>query len=199
MGHSTGKVKAFKLTKISGAYWRGDSNNRMLQRIYGTAWSTSKELEAYLAMLEEAEKRDHRKIGKEMDLFHFQDEAPGAVFWHSSGWSLFLSLVEYMRRRNKDAGYKEISTPELLDSSLWRLSGHEEKFGENMFMLQTPDEKREFAIKPMSCPGGVQVYNNSLHSYRDLPLRLSEFGKVHRYEPSGSLHGLLRVRAFYSG
>ena len=193
---STGKIgKAFKLTKVSGAYWRGDSNNEMLQRIYGTCWSTKKELEEYLHRLEEAEKRDHRKLGKEMNLFHFREESPGAVFWHEKGWLLFLRLIEYMRMKQRLAGYKEINTPELLDRSLWEKSGHWEKFGEHMFTSETPDEK-VFAIKPMNCPGCVQVFNQGLKSYRDLPLKLSEFGKVHRYEPSGALHGLLRVRAF---
>ena len=193
---STGKIgKAFKLTKVSGAYWRGDSNNEMLQRIYGTCWRNKKELDDYLLKLEEAEKRDHRKLGKEMDLFHFREESPGAVFWHSKGWTLFQSLVNYMRQKQRRAGYKEINTPEMLDKTLWEQSGHWEKFGENMFTSETPDEKI-FAIKPMNCPGGIQVFNQGLKSYRDLPLKLSEFGKVHRYEPSGALHGLLRVRAF---
>ena len=193
---STGKIgKAFKLTKVSGAYWRGDSNNEMLQRIYGTCWASKKELEEYLHRLEEAEKRDHRKLGKEMDLFHFREESPGAVFWHEKGWTLFQRLVEYMRMKQRLAGYKEINTPEVLDRSLWEKSGHWEKFGEHMYTSETPD-KKIFAIKPMNCPGCVQVFNQGLKSYRDLPLKLSEFGKVHRYEPSGALHGLLRVRAF---
>jgi len=193
---STGKIgKAFKLTKVSGAYWRGDSNNEMLQRIYGTCWTSKKELDDYLNRLEEAEKRDHRKLGKEMDLFHFREESPGAVFWHEKGWLLFQRLVEYMRAKQRLAGYKEINTPELLDKTLWEKSGHWEKFGEHMFTSETPDEKT-FAVKPMNCPGCVQVFNQGLKSYRDLPLKLSEFGKVHRYEPSGALHGLLRVRAF---
>ena len=193
---STGKIgKAFKLTKVSGAYWRGDSKNEMLQRIYGTCWTSKKELEEYLHRLEEAEKRDHRKLGKEMDLFHFREESPGAVFWHEKGWTLFQRLVEYMRMKQRLAGYKEINTPEILDRSLWEKSGHWEKFGEHMYTSETPDEKI-FAIKPMNCPGCVQVFNQGLKSYRDLPLKLSEFGKVHRYEPSGALHGLLRVRAF---
>ena len=187
--------KAFKLTKVSGAYWRGDSNNEMLQRIYGTCWSSKKDLDNYLHRLEEAEKRDHRKLGKEMDLFHFREESPGSVFWHEKGWLLFQRLVEYMRMKQRLAGYKEINTPELLDKSLWEKSGHWEKFGEHMFTSETPDEKT-FAVKPMNCPGCVQVFNQGLKSYRDLPLKLSEFGKVHRYEPSGALHGLLRVRAF---
>ena len=193
---SSSKIgKAFKLTKVSGAYWRGDSNNEMLQRIYGTCWSSQKELEEYLNRLEEAEKRDHRKLGKEMDLFHFREESPGSVFWHEKGWVLFQRLVEYMRFRQRMAGYKEINTPELLDKTLWEKSGHWDKFGEHMFTSETPDEKI-FAIKPMNCPGCVQIFNQGLKSYRDLPLKLSEFGKVHRYEPSGALHGLLRVRAF---
>jgi threonyl-tRNA synthetase len=193
---SSSKIgKAFKLTKVSGAYWRGDSNNEMLQRIYGTCWSSKKELEDYLHRLEEAEKRDHRKLGKEMDLFHFREESPGSVFWHDKGWVLFQRLVEYMRMKQRLAGYKEINTPELLDKTLWEKSGHWDKFGEHMFTSETPDEKT-FAVKPMNCPGCVQVFNQGLKSYRDLPLKLSEFGKVHRYEPSGALHGLLRVRAF---
>jgi len=193
---STGKVgKFFKLTKVSGAYWRGDSNNEMLQRIYGTSWSTQKDLDNYLKRIEEAEKRDHRKLGKEMDLFHFREQSPGSVFWHEKGWNLFQKLIDYMRTKQKKAGYKEINTPEILDRSLWEKSGHWEKFGEHMYTSTTPDEK-VFAIKPMNCPGCVQVFNQGLKSYRDLPLRMSEFGKVHRYEPSGALHGLLRVRAF---
>ncbi len=193
---SSGKIgKAFKLTKVSGAYWRGDSNNEMLQRIYGTGWATQKELDLYLQRIEEAEKRDHRKIGKEMDLFHFREESPGSVFWHQKGWNLFQKLVSYMRMKQDHDGYKEINTPEILDRSLWEKSGHWEKFGANMYTSTTPDEK-VFAIKPMNCPGCVQVFNQGLKSYRDLPLKMSEFGKVHRYEPSGALHGLLRVRAF---
>ena len=193
---SSGKIgKAFKLTKVSGAYWRGDSNNEMLQRIYGTCWSSKQELDNYLHRLEEAEKRDHRKLGKEMDLFHFREESPGSVFWHEKGWLLFQRLVEYMRMKQRMAGYKEINTPELLDKTLWEKSGHWDKFGEHMFTSETPDEKI-FAVKPMNCPGCVQVFNQGLKSYRDLPLKLSEFGKVHRYEPSGALHGLFRVRAF---
>ena len=193
---STGKIgKYFKLTKVSGAYWRGDSNNEMLQRIYGTSWPSQKELDYYLKQIEEAEKRDHRKLGKEMDLFHFREESPGAVFWHEKGWNLFQKLVSYMRDKQNEAGYKEINTPEILDRSLWEKSGHWEKFGANMYTSTTPDEK-VFAIKPMNCPGCVQVFNQGLKSYRDLPLKMSEFGKVHRYEPSGALHGLLRVRAF---
>jgi len=193
---STGKIgKAFKLTKVSGAYWRGDSKNEMLQRIYGTCWRNKKELDDYILRLDEAEKRDHRKLGKEMDLFHFREESPGSVFWHHKGWSLFQTLINYMREKQKRAGYKEINTPEILDKSLWEKSGHWEKFGEHMYTSKTPDEKI-FAIKPMNCPGCIQVFNQGLKSYRDLPLKLSEFGKVHRYEPSGALHGLLRVRAF---
>ena len=193
---SSGKIgKAFKLTKVSGAYWRGNSDNEMLQRIYGTCWSSKKDLDDYLHRLEEAEKRDHRKLGKEMDLFHFREESPGSVFWHEKGWTLFQRLVEYMRMKQRLAGYKEINTPELLDKTLWEKSGHWEKFGEHMFTSETPDEK-VFAVKPMNCPGCVQIFNQGLKSYRDLPLKLSEFGKVHRYEPSGALHGLLRVRAF---
>ncbi len=192
---STGKLKAFKLTKLAGAYWRGDSRNEMLQRIYGTAWPDEAALKAYLTRLEEAEKRDHRKLGRELDLFHFQEEAPGAVFWHPRGWTLFLQLIGYMREQQLAAGYQEVNTPEIMDRGLWVQSGHMEKFGDHMFLTQTPDE-RVFAIKPMNCPGHVQVFNQGLKSYRDLPLRLCEFGKVHRYEPSGALHGLMRVRAF---
>ncbi len=193
---STGRIgKYFKLTKVAGAYWRGDSNNEMLQRIYGTGWASQKDLDNYLKRIEEAEKRDHRKLGKEMDLFHFREESPGSVFWHEKGWSLFQKLVNYMRAKQKVAGYKEINTPEILDRSLWEKSGHWDKFGEHMYTSETPDEKI-FAIKPMNCPGCVQVFNQGLKSYRDLPLKMSEFGKVHRYEPSGALHGLLRVRAF---
>jgi threonyl-tRNA synthetase len=192
---STGKLKAFKLMKVAGAYWRGDSRNEMLQRIYGTAWASEKQLKDYLTRLEEAEKRDHRKIGKELDLFHLQEEAPGAVFWHPKGWALFQQLIAYMRGRQNDAGYQEVNTPEIMDRELWVKSGHIQSFGENMFMTETPDE-RVFAIKPMNCPGHIQVFKQGLRSYRELPLRLAEFGKVHRYEPSGALHGLMRVRAF---
>ena len=192
---STGKLKAFKLMKVAGAYWRGDSRNEMLQRIYGTAWPNEKQLKDYLTRLEEAEKRDHRRIGKELDLFHLQEEAPGAVFWHPKGWALFQQLIAYMRERQAAAGYQEVNTPEIMDRELWVQSGHVEKFGENMFMTRTPDE-RTFAIKPMNCPGHIQVFNQGLRSYRELPLRIAEFGKVHRYEPSGALHGLMRVRAF---
>ena len=187
--------KAFKLMKVAGAYWRGDSNNAMLTRIYGTAWRNEKELNEYLHQLEEAEKRDHRKLGKEMNLFHFQEEAPGAVFWHPKGWSLFQSLINYMRNRQDKAGYVETNTPDMMDKSLWETSGHWEKFSEMMFKTEAKEEK-VFAIKPMNCPGAVEIFKQGLKSYRDLPLRMSEFGKVHRYEPSGALHGLMRVRAF---
>ena len=193
---STGKIgKAFKLTKLAGAYWRGDSNNEMLQRIYGTCWRNKKELDDYLHRIEEAEKRDHRKLGKVMNLFHFQEESPGAVFWHEGGWQLFQSLIDFMRQRQTEAGYREVNTPDILDKTLWEKSGHWEKFQEQMYTTKTPDE-RVFAIKPMNCPGCVQIFNQGLKSYRDLPLKLSEFGKVHRYESSGSLHGLMRVRSF---
>jgi threonyl-tRNA synthetase len=193
---STGKIgKAFKLTHVSGAYWRGDSDNEMLQRVYGTAWSTPKQLRQYLHMLEEAEKRDHRRLGKIMDLFHFQEEAPGAVFWHPKGWNLFQSLIEFMRQQQNAAGYREINTPEVMSRSLWESSGHWDTFGENMFTTETVDG-RQFAIKPMNCPGHVQVFKQGITSYRDLPVRLAEFGKCHRYEPSGALHGMMRVRAF---
>ena len=192
---STGKLKAFKLTKLAGAYWRGDPRNEMLQRIYGTAWADKKQLEDYLHRLEEAEKRDHRRIGKDLDLFHLQEEAPGAVFWHPKGWRVFQNLIQYMRERQQAAGYEEVNAPELMDASLWKQSGHLEKFGENMFLTQTPDE-RLYAIKPMNCPGHIQIFKHGLRSYRELPVRFSEFGKVHRYEPSGALHGLMRVRAF---
>ena len=193
---STGKLgKAFKLTKLAGAYWRGDSKNPMLQRIYGTAWPSEKQLNVYLKQLEEAEKRDHRKLGKQMGLFHLQEEAPGAVFWHPKGWTLLQTLIGYMRSKQDAAGYMEVNTPELMDRSLWEASGHWESFGDNMFTMGTPDD-RTLAIKPMNCPGHVQLFNHELRSYRDLPMRISEFGKVHRYEPSGALHGLMRVRAF---
>ena len=192
---STGKLKAFKLTKVAGAYWRGDSRNQMLQRIYGTAWPDRQQLEEYLKRLEEAEKRDHRRIGKDLDLFHLQEEAPGAVFWHPRGWTVFQSLIGYMRERQTAAGYEEVSAPELMDAELWRQSGHMDKFGENMYLTKTPDE-RLYAIKPMNCPGHVQIFKHGLRSYRELPVRFAEFGKVHRYEPSGALHGLMRVRAF---
>ncbi len=193
---STGKIgKYFKLTKVSGAYWRGDSKNEMLQRIYGTSWASQKDLDEHLKRIEEAEKRDHRKLGKEMNLFHFREESPGSVFWHEKGWILFQKLIDYMRMKQNIAGYKEINTPEVLDRTLWEKSGHWEKFGANMYTSTTPDEK-VFAIKPMNCPGCIEVFNQGLKSYKDLPLKMSEFGKVHRYEPSGALHGLLRVRAF---
>ena len=193
---STGRLgQAFKLTKLAGAYWRGDSRNAMLQRIYGTAWASEKELKQYLHRLEEAERRDHRRLGRQMDLFHFQEEAVGAAFWHPKGWTLFQTLVDYMRTRQTEAGYREVNTPELMDRVLWEASGHWETFGENMFTSRTEDE-RVYVIKPMNCPGHVQIFKNDLRSYRELPFRLAEFGKVHRYEPSGSLHGLMRVRAF---
>ena len=193
---STGKLgKAFKLTHVSGAYWRGDSNNEMLQRIYGTAWSNDKALRKYLHMLEEAEKRDHRRLGRVMDLFHFQEEAPGAVFWHPNGWTLFQSLIGYMRQKQNEAGYREINTPEIMAKALWEKSGHNAAFGDNMFTSETVDG-RVYAVKPMNCPGHVQVFKQGITSYRDLPVRLAEFGKCHRYEPSGALHGMMRVRAF---
>jgi len=193
---STGKVgKGFKLLKIAGAYWRGDSSKPMLQRIYGTAWASEEELAAYLHQLEEAEKRDHRRLGREMDLFHFQEEAPGAVFWHPKGWALFTALIGYMRRRQNAWGYVEVNSPDMMERTLWEQSGHWEKFGDHMYVTETPDE-RIYACKPMNCPGHVQIFKYGLKSYRDLPLRLAEFGKVHRYEPSGALHGLLRVRHF---
>ena len=188
-------IGAFKLTKIAGAYWKGDAKNEMLQRIYGTAWLTNKDLKKYLFRLEEAEKRDHRKLGKKMNLFHFQDEAPGAIFWHPKGWGLFQKLINYMREKQTNAGYSEVNTPELMDRSLWEASGHWESFGEHMYTTETGDG-RNFAIKPMNCPGHVQIFKQGITSYRDLPYRLAEFGKVHRYEPSGALHGMLRVRAF---
>ena len=193
---STGKVgKGFKLLKIAGAYWRGDSSKPMLQRIYGTAWASEEELAAYLHQLEEAEKRDHRRLGREMDLFHFQEEAPGAVFWHPKGWALFTALIGYMRRRQQAWGYVEVNSPDMMERTLWEQSGHWEKFGDHMYVTETPDE-RIYACKPMNCPGHVQIFKHGLKSYRDLPLRLAEFGKVHRYEASGALHGLLRVRHF---
>ena len=193
---STGKLpKAFKLMKLAGAYWRGNSDNEMLQRIYGTAWRDKKELNAHLHRLEEAEKRDHRKLGRKLDLFHFSDEAPGSVFWHPKGWALFLKLIDYMRKRQEEAGYIEVNTPDVMDRSLWETSGHWFNYRENMFSTQTEDE-RVFALKPMNCPGSVSMFAQGLKSYRDLPLRMAEFGKVHRYEPSGALHGLMRVRHF---
>jgi len=191
---STGKLKVFKLMKVAGAYWRGDSRNEMLQRIYGTAWAKKEDQDAYLRMLEEAEKRDHRRIGKQLDLFHMQDEAPGMVFWHPKGWALWQQVEQYMRRVYRENGYQEIRCPQILDRSLWEKSGHWENYKDNMFT--TESEKRDFAIKPMNCPGHVQVFNSDLRSYRDLPLRYGEFGACHRNEPSGALHGLMRVRAF---
>ena len=191
---STGKLKVFKLMKVAGAYWRGDSNNEMLQRIYGTAWSSKEELKDYLHRIEEAEKRDHRKLGKHLDLFHMQDNAPGMVFWHAKGWNLWQTIETYLRQKFIDYSYEEIKTPSVLDKVLWEKSGHWENYHENMFV--TSSENREYAVKPMNCPGHVQVFNNSLHSYRDLPLRLAEFGSCHRNEPSGALHGLMRVRGF---
>ncbi len=193
---STGRLgKAFKLTRVAGAYWRGDSRNEMLQRIYGTAWPNEKQLKAYLRQVEEAEKRDHRKLGKQMGLFHFQEEAPGAVFWHPKGWSLFQRLIDYMRARQQEAGYREIHTPMVMDRSLWEQSGHWDTFAEHMYTTATEDG-RVYALKPMNCPGHVQVFKQGITSYRELPLRMAEFGAVHRYEPSGALHGLMRVRAF---
>jgi threonyl-tRNA synthetase len=195
---STGKIgSAFKLMKVAGAYWRGDSNREMLSRIYGTAFAKQDELDTYLKQLEEAEKRDHRKLGREMDLFHFQEEAPGSVFWHPKGWTLFQALENYIRRRQSEAGYVEVNSPQLMDSQLWVTSGHMEKYREMMFLTEhRNDDERIYAIKPMNCPGHVQIFKNGLKSYRDLPLKLAEFGKVHRFEPSGALHGLMRVRAF---
>ncbi len=191
---STGKIKAFKLTKVAGAYWRGDSNNAMLQRIYGTAWGNKKDLKAYLHRIEEAEKRDHRKIGKKLNLFHMQEEAPGMVFWHSDGWTLYQVVEQYMRNQQRKHGYKEIKTPQVVERTLWEKSGHWEKFREDMFTTQS--EERDFAIKPMNCPCHVQVFNQGLRSHKDLPLRLAEFGSCHRNEASGALHGLMRVRGF---
>jgi threonyl-tRNA synthetase len=193
---STGKVgKAFKLMRLAGSYWRGDSSREQLQRIYGTAWTTEEQLAAYLHQLEEAEKRDHRRLGREMNLFHLQEEAPGSVFWHAKGWTLFQTLIAYMRRRQEANGYAEVNSPDMMEKKLWEQSGHWEKFGENMFVTETPDE-RVFCCKPMNCPGHIQIFKNGLKSYRDLPLRIAEFGKVHRYEPSGALHGIMRVRHF---
>jgi threonyl-tRNA synthetase len=191
---STGKIKIFKLMKVAGAYWRGDSNNEMLQRIYGTAWANKEDLSSYLLRLEEAEKRDHRKLGKQLDLFHMEDNAPGMVFWHPKGWALWLEIESYMRKMFQDYNYHEIKTPAVLDKALWEKSGHWENYEENMFT--TSSENREYAVKPMNCPGHVHIFNNDLHSYRDLPLRLAEFGSCHRNEPSGALHGLMRVRGF---
>jgi threonyl-tRNA synthetase len=195
---STGKIgNAFKLMKVAGAYWRGDARNPMLTRIYGTAWAKQDELDAYIHQLEEAEKRDHRRLGREMDLFHFQEEAPGSVFWHPKGWTLFQTLENYIRRRQGDAGYQEVNAPQLMDSSLWVTSGHMEKYRDMMFLTEKrEEEERQYVIKPMNCPGHVQIFKHGLKSYRDLPLRLAELGKVHRFEPSGALHGLMRVRAF---
>lgn len=192
---STGRLKVFKLMKVAGAYWRGDAKNEMLQRIYGTAWAKKEDLEAYLHMLEEAEKRDHRKLGQQLNLFHMQDEAPGAVFWHPKGWRLFNSLINYMRDRQEEAGYVEVNTPDMMDRSLWEISGHWFNYHHHMYTTTTEDE-RVYALKPMNCPGAVSMFAQGLKSYRDLPLRMAEFGKVHRYEPSGALHGLLRVRHF---
>ncbi len=193
---STGRLgKAFKLTHVSGAYWRGNSNNEMLQRVYGTAWSNDKQLKQYLQMLEEAEKRDHRRLGKQLDLFHFQEESPGAVFWHPKGWTLFQDLTSFMREQQNKAGYREINTPQIVDRSLWEASGHWDSFGESMFTTETADG-RVFAIKPMNCPCHIQVFKQGITSYRELPVRFAEFGKCHRYEPSGALHGMMRVRAF---
>ncbi len=192
---STGKLKVFKLTKLAGAYWRGRSDNEMLQRVYGTAWAKKDELDGYLHMLEEAEKRDHRKLGQQLDFFHFQEEAPGSVFWHPKGWRLFQTLINYMRERQEEAGYVEVNTPDVMDRALWETSGHWQNYRQNMFTTTTEDE-RVFALKPMNCPGAVSMFAQGLKSYRDLPLRMAEFGKVHRYEPSGALHGLLRVRHF---
>jgi threonyl-tRNA synthetase len=191
---STGKLKVFKLTKVAGAYWRGDSNNEMLQRIYGTSWAKKEDLDQYLNMLAEAEKRDHRRLGKQLDLFHIQDEAPGMVFWHPRGWSLWQEIEQYMRERFVEYGYQEVRTPTIMDRNLWEKSGHWEHYRENMFT--TSSENRDYAVKPMNCPGHVQIFNKGLHSYRDLPLRLAEFGSCHRNEPSGALHGLMRVRGF---
>ena len=191
---STGKLKAFKLMKVAGAYWRGDSRNEMLQRVYGTAWRDKKALKAYLHRLEEAEKRDHRKLGKALDLFHTQEEAPGMVFWHDKGWRVYLVIEHYVRQKLRDNGYQEVHTPQVIDRSLWEKSGHWEKFRDDMFVTEA--ESRVFAIKPMNCPAHIQIYNHGLRSYRDLPLRLAEFGSCHRNEPSGTLHGLMRVRNF---
>jgi threonyl-tRNA synthetase len=191
---STGKLKVFKLMKVAGAYWRGNSNNEMLQRIYGTAWAKKEDLDAYLHLLEEAEKRDHRRLGKQLNLFHMQDEAPGMVFWHPNGWTLWQEVEQYMRRKFVEYGYQEVRTPAMMDRAIWEKSGHWENYRENMFT--TASENRDYAVKPMNCPGHVQIFNHGLHSYRDLPLRLAEFGSCHRNEPSGALHGLMRVRGF---
>ncbi|UVM11033.1 threonine--tRNA ligase [Pseudomonas protegens] len=192
---STGQLRAFKLTKVAGAYWRGDARNAPLQRIYGTCWGTRPELEAYLLRLEQAQQRDHRKLGQQLDLFHFDDCAPGSVFWHAKGWTLFQELIGYMRRRQEQAGYQEVNTPDVMDRSLWETSGHWQNYRDHMFTTTTQDQ-RTFALKPMNCPGAVAIFGHGRKSYRDLPLRIAEFGKVHRYEPSGALHGLLRVRHF---
>lgn len=191
---STGKLKVFKLMKLAGAYWRGDAKNEMLQRVYGTAWAKKDEQEAYLHMLEEAEKRDHRKLGRALDLFHFQDEAPGLIFWHAKGWTIWQQVEQYMRRVYNDNGYQEVKAPQILDRSLWEKTGHWENYRESMFT--TESENRSYALKPMNCPGHIQIFNASLHSYRDLPLRFGEFGQCHRNEPSGALHGMMRVRGF---
>ena len=191
---STGKLSAFKLTKVAGAYWRGDNDNEMLQRIYGTAWANKKQLKAYINRLAEAEKRDHRKIGKKLDLFHMQEEAPGSVFWHQKGWAIYNGIKDYMRKKQLQNGYQEIRTPQVVDYSLWEKSGHADKFGDDMFSITADD--RQYAVKPMNCPCHIQVYNQGLKSYRDLPLRIAEFGSCHRNEPSGSLHGIMRVRSF---
>jgi threonyl-tRNA synthetase len=191
---STGKLKVFKLMKVAGAYWRGDSNNEMLQRIYGTAWATKEEQDAYLHMLEEAERRDHRKIGRDLDLFHFQEEGPGLIFWHPKGWAIWQQVEQYMRAVYRDNGYQEVKAPQILDISLWKKTGHWDNYRENMFT--TESENRVYGLKPMNCPGHVQIFNSGLHSYRDLPLRYGEFGQCHRNEPSGSLHGMMRVRGF---
>jgi threonyl-tRNA synthetase len=191
---STGKLKAFKLMKVAGAYWRGDSSNEMLQRIYGTAWANKKDLKAYLHRLEEAEKRDHRKIGKKLDLYHTQEEAPGMIFWHPKGWTIYQTIVNYIRQTITEAGYKEVHTPQIVDLTLWEKSGHASKFGDDMFAVHS--ENREYAVKPMNCPCHVQIYNQGLKSYRDLPLKMAEFGSCHRNEPSGTLHGLMRLRSF---
>jgi threonyl-tRNA synthetase len=191
---STGKLKVFKLMKVAGAYWRGDSNNEMLQRIYGTAWATKEDQDAYLHMLEEAERRDHRKIGRDLDLFHFQEEGPGLIFWHPKGWAIWQQVEQYMRAVYRDNGYQEVKAPQILDISLWKKTGHWDNYRENMFT--TESENRVYGLKPMNCPGHVQIFNSGLHSYRDLPLRYGEFGQCHRNEPSGSLHGMMRVRGF---
>ena len=194
---ATGAIKSFKLMSVAGAYWRGDSSNEMLQRIYGTAWNDKKDLKQYLHMIEEAERRDHRKLGKRFELFHFQEEAPGMVFWHPKGWTVYQIIRDYMQKIWKDNGYQEINTPQLVDYSLWEKSGHADKFADEMFSVES--DNRMYAIKPMNCPCHIQVFNQGLKSYRDLPLRLAEFGACHRYEPSGAMHGLMRVRSFHPG